>query len=308
MREIEREIEVIIDKKNNNIRIDKALNELIELSRSHIQKLIKKDYIYCNDKVVDRKKDKVKENDKVLIKVPVSKESNIQAQDIDLDFVYEDKDIIIVNKKPGMVVHPAPGNWEGTLVNALLYHTDKLSSINGVKRPGIVHRIDKDTSGLLMVAKNNKAHNFLAKQLREHTTERRYYAIVHGTIRQKEGKIDAPIGRNKKNRIKMDVVADGKDAVTHFKVIERFAKYTLLELQLETGRTHQIRVHMSYINHHILGDPLYGRSKEKVKHEGQLLHAKTLGFIHPTTKEYMRFDSELPEYFKRILKKVRHVQ
>lgn len=308
MNEIKRKIEVVIDKKNNNIRIDKVLNELTDLSRSYIQKLIKKDNVYCNGKVVDRKKDKIKENDEVLIKVPPSKESNIKAQDIELDFVYEDDDIIIVNKKPGMVVHPAPGNWEKTLVNALLHYTDKLSSINGVKRPGIVHRIDKDTSGLLMVAKNNNAHNFLAKQLKNHTTERRYYAIVHGTIRQKEGTIDAPIGRNKKNRIKMDVVADGKDAVTHFKVIERFPKYTLLELKLETGRTHQIRVHMSYINHHILGDPLYGRSKEKVKHEGQLLHAKTLGFVHPTTKEYMRFDSELPEYFQRILKKVRYVQ
>lgn len=304
-----KKIEILVTEDYNKSRIDKAIGNLSEdISRSYVQKLIKDGKVKINGELVENKKDTVKTDDKIIIEVPPAKELDIKAEDIELDFVYEDDDIIIVNKKQGMVVHPAPGNWEGTLVNALMHHTDKLSSINGVKRPGIVHRIDKDTSGLLMIAKNDHAHNFLAKQLKEHTTTRKYYAIVHGNITQSSGQITAPIGRDKKNRLKMAVVANGKHAVTHFNVLERFAKYTLLELQLETGRTHQIRVHMSYINHQILGDQLYGRNKEKVKWEGQLLHAKTLGFIHPTTKEYIEFNSELPEYFKKILKKVKAVK
>lgn len=302
-------IEIVVTEKFNKSRIDKAIGNLSEeISRAYVQKLIDENTVYVNEKVVDNKKDKVKTGDVIVIEVPPAKELNIKAENIPLTFVYEDEDIIIVNKEQGMVVHPAPGNWEGTLVNALMYHTDKLSSINGVRRPGIVHRIDKDTSGLLMVAKNDYAHNFLSDQLREHTTTRKYYAIVHGTISQSTGTIRAPIGRDKNNRLKMAIVAGGRDATTHFTVLERYAKYTLIELQLETGRTHQIRAHMSYINHHILGDPLYGRSKEKVKWDGQLLHAKTLGFIHPSTQEYVEFDSELPEYFQTILKKVKSIQ
>jgi len=302
-------IEMAITEKFNKSRIDKAIGNLSEeISRAYVQKLIDENSVYVNGRVVSNKKDKVKTGDVIVIEIPPAKELNIKAENIPLDFIYEDDDLIIVNKEQGMVVHPAPGNWGGTLVNALMYHTDKLSSINGVKRPGIVHRIDKDTSGLLMVAKNDYAHNFLSDQLREHTTTRKYYAIVHGAITQSSGTIKAPIGRDKKNRLKMAVVAGGREAVTHFKVIERYAKYSLIELQLETGRTHQIRVHMSYINHQILGDPFYGRNKEKVKWDGQLLHAKTLGFIHPTTEEYVEFESELPEYFQAILKKVKMVQ
>ena len=302
-------IEILVTEEYNNVRIDKALSKLTEkLTRSYIQKLVEEEHIYINGELVSNKKNVVKTDDEIVVEIPPTKEMNIKAEDIELDFVYEDDDIIIVNKKQGMVVHPAPGNWEGTLVNALMYHTEKLSSINGVRRPGIVHRIDKDTSGLLMIAKNDHAHNFLSEQLKEHTTTRKYYAIVHGNISQSSGTITAPIARDKKNRLKMSVQAGGRHAVTHFKVIERFSKYTLLELQLETGRTHQIRVHMAYINHQVLGDKLYGRTKEKVKWDGQLLHAKTLGFIHPTTKEYIEFTSELPEYFKNILKKVKTIR
>ncbi len=302
-------IEILVTEEYNNVRIDKALSKLTEkLTRSYIQKLVEEEHIYINGELVSNKKNVVKTDDEIIVEIPPTKEMNIKAEDIELDFVYEDDDIIIVNKKQGMVVHPAPGNWEGTLVNALMYHTEKLSSINGVRRPGIVHRIDKDTSGLLMIAKNDYAHNFLSEQLKEHTTTRKYYAIVHGNITQSSGTITAPIARDKKNRLKMSVQAGGRHAVTHFKVIERFSKYTLLELQLETGRTHQIRVHMAYINHQVLGDKLYGRTKEKVKWDGQVLHAKILGFIHPTTKEYIEFDSELPEYFKNILKKVKTIR
>ncbi|MEA1975208.1 MAG: RluA family pseudouridine synthase [Bacillota bacterium] len=302
-------IEVLVIEEYNNVRIDKALSSLTDkLSRSYIQKLVEEEHIFINGELVTNKKNVVKTDDKIIVEIPPAKDLNIKAEDIELDFVYEDDDIIIVNKKQGMVVHPAPGNWEGTLVNALMYHTDKLSSINGVRRPGIVHRIDKDTSGLLMIAKNDYAHNFLAEQLKEHTTTRKYYAIVHGTITQARGTITTPIARDKKNRLKMAVIAGGKNAVTHFEVIERFSKYTLIELQLETGRTHQIRVHMAYINHQIVGDQVYGRNKEKVKWDGQLLHAKTLGFIHPTTKEYIEFNSELPEHFKTILRKVKDIR
>jgi len=247
-------IEILVTEEYNNVRIDKALSKLTEkLTRSYIQKLVEEEHIYINGELVSNKKNVVKTDDEIIVEIPPTKEMNIKAEDIELDFVYEDDDIIIVNKKQGMVVHPAPGNWEGTLVNALMYHTEKLSSINGVRRPGIVHRIDKDTSGLLMIAKNDYAHNFLSEQLKEHTTTRKYYAIVHGNITQSSGTITAPIARDKKNRLKMSVQAGGRHAVTHFKVIERFSKYTLLELQLETGRTHQIRVHMAYINHQVLG-------------------------------------------------------
>jgi 23S rRNA pseudouridine1911/1915/1917 synthase len=302
-----KEIKLFVDEELANERMDKVLgNELDEISRSQLQKLIKQGNVEVNNEVMQSKKHELDVGDEVVIHIPKPKALDIQAEDIPLTFVYEDDDVIIINKKPGMVVHPAPGHWSGTLVNALMNYTDKLSSINGVKRPGIVHRIDKDTSGLLMIAKNDIAHRSLAKQLKEHSITRKYIAIVHGNIREVKGTIRAPIGRSKSNRLKMAVVKGGKDATTHFKVLERYNKYTVLELQLETGRTHQIRVHMSYIHHEILGDPLYGRSSEKIKHEGQLLHAKTLGFILPTTGEYMEFTTELPAYFQEILEKVRH--
>ena len=212
----------------------------------------------------------------------------------------------MVNKEKGMVVHPAPGNYKGTLVNALLYHCGDLSGINGVIRPGIVHRIDKDTSGILVIAKNDAAHNFLAEQFKDHSIRREYYALVEGRFNKKEGTIDKPLGRHKKERIKMAIVDDGKRAVTHYEVLEEYNKgVTLVKCTLETGRTHQIRVHMASIGHPLVGDLVYGHNKQKIKIEGQALHAKTLGFIHPSTREYMEFNSELPDYFNDILRELR---
>jgi len=226
-------------------------------------------------------------------------------EDLPLEIVYEDSDVIVVNKPQGMVVHPAPGHERGTLVNALMFHADSLSGINGVIRPGIVHRIDKDTAGLLMVAKNDLAHRSLAAQLKAHSTLREYLAICHGSFKSPAGTIDLPIGRNPHNRLKMAVVANGKRAVTHDEVVEQYAGYALIRCRLETGRTHQIRVHLSHKHHPLLGDPVYGPSSEKVKHDGQLLFAATLGFDHPTTGERMVFTAEPPDYFLEILEKVR---
>ena len=229
----------------------------------------------------------------------------VEAENIPLDILYEDKDVIVVNKPQGMVVHPAPGNYNGTLVNALLYHCNDLSSINGVIRPGIVHRIDKDTTGVLVVAKNDEAHNFLSDQLRDHSMKREYYALVEGRIKEDEGTIDKPLARSKKDRLKIGIVEGGRRAVTHYTVVERYKNTTLVKCVLETGRTHQIRVHMSSIGHPLVGDPLYGFKKSKYRQDGQMLHAKTLGFIHPRTKEYMEFSSELPLYFEKMLEKLR---
>lgn len=226
----------------------------------------------------------------------------IEPEDINLDIIYEDKDVIVVNKPQEMVVHPAPGVYSGTLVNALLHHCKDLSGINGVARPGIVHRIDKDTSGILVVAKNDISHNNLAAQFKEHSISRVYMALVEGIIKDEQGTIEAPIGRHPVDRIKMAVVKDGRHAVTHYKVIERFKNHTLVECRLETGRTHQIRVHMSHIMHPLVGDPVYGYKKQRFNLKGQMLHAKLLGFIHPTTRQYVEFESELPEYFKKIIK------
>ena len=248
----------------------------------------------------------VKEDDKVSIQIPAPKILEVVPQNIPIDIVYEDKDILIVNKPQDMVVHPAPGNYEGTLVNAILYHCkDNLSSINGVIRPGIVHRIDKDTSGLLMIAKNNNAHNSLAEQLKEHSITREYQFICHGVVKEDKITVNKSIGRNPKDRLKMAVVKDGKNAVTHFEVIKRYENFTHMKAKLETGRTHQIRVHALSINHPLLGDEVYGPKNNKFKLIGQTLHAKKLGFIHPTTKEYIEFDSELPKYFQEILNKLK---
>ncbi|MDE6182332.1 MAG: RluA family pseudouridine synthase, partial [Eubacteriales bacterium] len=235
------------------------------------------------------------------------KELNIKEENIPLDIIYEDDDIILINKPQNMVVHPAAGNYEGTLVNALMFHCKgNLSGINGILRPGIVHRIDKDTSGILVVAKNDNAHQKLAIQLANHSMTRVYYAIVTGNLKEDTGTIDAPIGRHKVDRKKMAVInKNSKNAITHYTVLERLKKHTLVKLQLETGRTHQIRVHMAYIGHSLLGDEVYGAKKQPYKLLGQALHAKVLGFIHPTKNEYMEFETELPEYFNNLIKKLR---
>ena len=284
-------------------RLDKYISEHTELSRSYTARLAEDGLVTVNGSAVD-KKYKLKGGERIEIAVPEPESLEALPQDIPLDIIYEDDYVIVVNKPQGMVVHPAPGNPDGTLVNGLLYHCS-LSSINGVIRPGIVHRIDKDTSGLLVVAKTNAAHESLSAQLKERKALRRYYCIVNGNIRENEGIIDKPIGRHPIDRKRMAVIEGGREAVTHYRVLERFRGYCLVECTLETGRTHQIRVHMSYIGHSIVGDPVYGIKKERFKTNGQLLHAKTIGFVHPVTGELMEFDSELPEYFMDILNKLR---
>lgn len=291
-----------INEENEGVRLDVFLSSKFEdMSRSYIQKIIKKGNAFVNDKK-EKPRYITKINDKINFNIPKPKELDVEAENIDINIVYEDDDVLIVNKPQGMVVHPAPGNYTGTLVNAILYHCkDNLSSINGIIRPGIVHRIDKDTSGLLMIAKNNNAHNFLSEQLKEHTITRKYHMISYGVLKEDTMTVDAPIARHPVDRLKMAIVEGGKRAVTHFKVLKRFEKYTYAEAQLETGRTHQIRVHMASKRHPLVGDPVYGPKSSKFKLNGQMLHAKTLGFIHPTIKEYMEFDSNLPEHFKKIL-------
>ena len=291
---------------NEDIRIDNHINLAgIGLSRSHIQKLIKDGAIKVNGKEV-KSSYKVSIGELIEIQIPSPSELDIQAEDIPLDIRYEDDDLVIVNKPKGMVVHPSNGHISGTLVNALMYHCkDNLSSINGVLRPGIVHRIDKDTTGLLIVCKNDRSHNFIANQLREHTISRKYHAIVHGVIKEDSGVIENYIGRHNLDRKKFSVVDEsGKYAYTRYRVLQRFKNYTYIECELKTGRTHQIRVHMAYILHPLLGDGIYGYSKSPFELTGQCLHAKTLGFIHPSSLEYVEFDSELPEYFDRLLNKL----
>ena len=275
------------------------------LTRSQIQKLIENGDITVNGRCV-KPNYKLKLNDEINITLPEPKEADIKAENIPLDIVYEDNDLLVVNKPRGMVVHPAPGNYEGTLVNALMYHCkDSLSGINGVLRPGIVHRIDKDTSGLLLVAKTNEAHLSLAGQLKEKTTKREYVCIVNGLLKSKSGTIDAPIGRHPTSRLKMTVTAsNSKNAVTHFKVLEYLNNATYVSCRLETGRTHQIRVHMQSIGHSILGDPVYA-SKDPYHLNGQALHARLIGFTHPTSGKYMEFTAEPPQYFLDLLDKLR---
>ena len=298
--------EFLVEEDEDGDRLDVYLaDQFVDMSRSYIQKIIKDKKVIVNGKV-EKAKYLVKEEDKIVIEIPKPKVLEVVPQDIPIEIVYEDDDIIIVNKPQGMVVHPAPGNYEGTLVNAILYHCKgNLSSINGVIRPGIVHRIDKDTSGILMIAKNNNAHNCLAEQLKDHSITREYEFICHGVFKEDNITVDRPIGRNPKDRLKMAIVPNGKRAVTHFEVIERFNGYTHVRARLETGRTHQIRVHAMSINHPLVGDPVYGPKNSKIKLNGQALHAKKLGFIHPTTKEYVEFDSELPDYFQKLLEKLR---
>ena len=289
-------------------RLDKFVTEnLPQLTRSAVVNLIEDKNISVNELYVN-KNYKLRINDEVYVRIPDPVEYDAKAENIPLDIVYEDDDLIVVNKPKGMVVHPAAGNYEGTLVNALLYHCkDNLSGINGVLRPGIVHRIDKNTSGLLIVAKNDSSHKFLAEQIKEHSFTREYETIVIGNIKVDNGTVDAPIGRHHTDRKKMAVTdRNSKNAVTHYEVIERLRGYTYLRCRLETGRTHQIRVHMAYIGHPVSGDDVYGSKKEKTDFAGQCLHARKIGFIHPTTREYMEFSSPLPQYFTDWLNKLRN--
>jgi len=282
------------------LRIDKALPTMKkEYSRSYISKCILENKITVNDKAV-KLSYKLALGDVIKIEDIEIKELKLEAQDLNLDIVYEDSDVAVINKPKGMVVHPAAGNYENTLVNGLLYEMDDLSEINGVIRPGIVHRIDKDTTGLLMVAKNDLASKSLTEQLKAHKCKRCYHALVYGVITENKGRINAPIARSKEDRKKMAVDKDGKEAITNFKVLKRFKDFTYIECVLETGRTHQIRVHLEYIGHPLVGDQTYGR-RHVIGDQGQFLHAKTIGFIHPRTHEWMEFDSELPAYFKEFM-------
>ena len=290
-----------------NKRVDVFLNEEMEdVSRSALQKNIEKGNITVNGEKIS-KNYKLRLGDIVEAELPPPENIDIVPEDIPLDIMYKDDDLIVINKSQNMVVHPAPGHYTGTLVNALMFHCgDNLSGINGVLRPGIVHRIDKDTSGVLVIAKSDLAHKGLSEQLAEHSMKRVYNAIVYNSFSEESGTVDRNIDRSKNDRKKMAVVMQGgRNAVTHYKVIEKLGKYTWVELQLETGRTHQIRVHMSYIGHPLLGDPVYGPKKCPFNLNGQVLHAKVLGFIHPRTGEYMEFNSELPDYFSSLIERLK---
>lgn len=284
-------------------RIDKWISNALEgLSRSYIQKLIKDNLVFVNNKP-QKASYHIKADDEIRFQIPDAVKPSILEENIPISILYEDEDILIVDKPKGMVVHPAPGHYSGTLVNAVMFHCkNKLSGINGVMRPGIVHRIDRDTTGSLIICKNDIAHNSIAAQLKEHSITRKYRAIVHGRITDEEGSINAPIGRDTRDRKKMAVnEQNGKPAVTHYKVLKAYKEYTYIECQLETGRTHQIRVHMTSIGHPLLGDTVYGNRKSNFHTEGQTLHAMTIGFIHPSTGVYMEISAPLPEYFERIL-------
>lgn len=292
-----------VKERDSGERIDKFITNCIDsLTRSYIQKMIAQENCFVNGKAV-KASYRVKEEDEVAFSLPESVEPDIAAEDIPLDILYEDEDVLIVNKPKHMVVHPAPGHYSGTLVNAALYHCKgSLSGINGVMRPGIVHRIDKDTSGSLIICKNDKAHNSIATQLKDHSVNRIYHALVYGVLKEDEMTIDAPLGRDPRDRLKMAVVPAGKRAVTHLQVLKRYGKFTYIACRLETGRTHQIRVHMAHMGHPVLGDEVYapGR-KSPAKCEGQTLHAKVIGFVHPRSGEYMEFDAPLPDYFRHLL-------
>jgi len=296
-------MELKIDAAAAGLRLDKAVADLTELSRGLANEQIKNGQILVNGEA-KKAKYAVKEGDVISYEVPEPEVVEYVAEDLPLEIVYQDEDVAVVNKPQGMVVHPSAGHTSGTLVNALMYHIKDLSGINGVLRPGIVHRIDKDTSGLLMIAKNDQAHLALADELKDKKSLRKYWAIVHGNLPNDRGVIEAPIGRSEKDRKKQAVTAKGKPALTRFQVLERFGDYTLVELQLETGRTHQIRVHMAYIGHPVAGDEVYGPRKT-LKGHGQFLHARTLGFTHPRTGEVLEFTAEAPAIFQETLKKLR---
>ena len=300
---MDEEISLITEVDDEGIRVDKFISDKCdEYTRSRVQKMLEIGEITVNGEIV-RQNYKMKTGDEVLIKAQEIKDVEILPENIPLDIVYEDEDMLVVDKPQGMVVHPAAGNYSGTLVNALMYYCgDTLSGINGERRPGILHRIDKDTSGLLMVAKNDAAHQGLSEQIKEHSLTRAYKALIHGGFKTDEGIIDAPIGRHPVDRKKMTITdKNSRNAVTHYKVLERFPRYSFIECVLETGRTHQIRVHMSENGHPIVGDKTYGAKKEEFKLSGQLLHAYKIGFIHPVKKTYMEFSSEIPKYFEKVL-------
>lgn len=303
---MERAITLTVETEAAGRRLDAYVSSQIEaLSRNYAEQLINEGRITVDNLFV-AKKHKVKPGQQVRVVYPEPTKLDVMAQNIPLNIIYEDEDVIVVNKSRGMVVHPSAGNEDGTLVNAIMHHCgDSLSSINGTIRPGIVHRIDKDTSGLLMIAKNNVAHESLAAQLKVHSVTREYWALVYDNIREDELTIDVPIGRDERNRLRRWVNGSNpKNAVTHVRVLRRYGKYTLIAARLETGRTHQIRVHLSYIKHPLVGDVTYGPKKQLYGLEGQLLHAKTLGFMHPRTGEYMEFQSDLPDYFMEVLAKL----
>lgn len=289
------------------IRLDVGVTEVVGKSRSFVQNLIEEGQVLVNG-AIKKSNYKIRLGDQVTVELPPPKELQVEAEDILLEIVYEDEDLLVVNKPQGMVVHPAPGAWTGTMVNALLYHCRNLSGINGVLRPGIVHRIDKDTSGLLVVAKNDLAHHGLAEQIKAHSMARHYLAIVHGVLFEPSGTVDAPIGRDPQDRKKMAVVfQNSKPAVTHYEVLERFKDFTSVKARLETGRTHQIRVHMNYLKHPVLGDPLYGPKRNPFDLNGQMLHAERLGFNHPRTGEYLEFSVAPSELFLRVLEQIRNL-
>ena len=295
----------VVTDKDEGIRVDVYVARALDISRSYAGNLIKNGNVSRRDRVL-KANYRVAEGDEIVIEKDEAEDLTVEAENIPLDIVYEDEDIIVVNKARGMVVHPAAGNPNGTLVNALLWHCDgELSGINGVIRPGIVHRLDKDTSGLMVAPKTDAAHKDLAEQIKAHTARRTYVALVHGNIVEAKGRIDAPLGRHPKDRIKMAVnMKDGKDAITHFTVLERFGNYTLVQCRLETGRTHQIRVHMAYIGHPVVNDPLYGYKRDAFPIEGQALHSCALDLVHPITKQAMHFEAPWPDDFKAVVQAV----
>lgn len=298
--------EFLAGEESKDLRLDVFLKQNIEeISRTYIQKLIKDGYANVNG-TVPKTNYKVNSGDKVCLNVPETEEPDIVTQEMPLDIVYEDDDVILINKPKGMVVHPAAGHYTGTLVNGLMHHCkDNLSGINGVLRPGIVHRIDMDTTGILIACKNDVAHQKISEQLKEHSITRRYRALVYGVIKEDEGVVNAPIGRHPIDRKKMAInPKNGKNAITHYRVLERFREYTYIECELETGRTHQIRVHMASLHHPLVGDQVYGPEKNPFHLQGQCLHAMVLGFVHPRTHEYMEFYADLPQYFSELLKKL----
>lgn len=304
-----KEYTFIVSEDYEDERVDKYLSLIIpELSRSYIQKQVDEGALKVNG-VSKKSNYRLKPDEEVTLNIPDSIIPDIEPQNIPIEIVYEDEDVAIINKPQGMVVHPSAGHYNDTLVNALLYHLEgRLSGINGVLRPGIVHRIDKDTSGLLIICKTDFSHNSIALQLKEHSANRIYYAIVHGNVKDDNGTVDLPIGRSNIDRKKMCVTNEGKRAVTHYTVLERFDGYTFIKCKLETGRTHQIRVHMSHIGHPLMGDPVYMPQKEPVKCNGQMLHAKVIGFISPSSGKYLEFDSDLPDYFEKALSYLRNIK
>ncbi len=296
--------EVIIVNESGE-RLDKYISVKLNISRENAKRLISDNHVFINEKVIIKQNHKIKYNDKIEITIPKPIPTEIQAENMNLDIIFEDENIIVINKPNNVVVHPAPGHIKGTLLNGLINHCGELSSVGGVERPGVVHRLDKQTTGSIVFAKKDNAHHHISQQFKDKTNTRIYHAIVHGVIENDTGRIVAPIGRNENNRKTFEVKEkNSKNAITHFKVLERFKNHTYIELQLETGRTHQIRVHMKYINHPVLGDEVYGLKKH-ISDFGQFLHAKTLGIIHPVSEEYVEFTTNLPKEFTEKLKELR---